>query len=157
MAHEIVIEHCIDKRTQYWRPVVALRSADPSAYLDRLDLFNRVFEDDVRFEGIVRLEPENVSLVTSQPLVLGTTPTRNEVAAFMRALDFREVREPTTLPGSDAHFTCWYRPTDGVVAADAKPANFIKSMDGELYAIDLITKQVDEPGLLDEACWVKLT
>ncbi|MBI2928116.1 MAG: hypothetical protein HYY24_20790 [Verrucomicrobia bacterium] len=125
-----------------------LERALPSEYLDRLDLANRLFDDDVRLVGIVALADGDVSLVTSQQFIYGTTPTRAEVGAYMRSLGFAPVLEPTDDPRTDLHFFDWYRERDGVAVADAKPANFLRAASGQLYAIDLIPAIVNEPLLL---------
>ncbi len=148
LAHRLAVQWILDKLTQRWRPVLRLERALPSEYLDRLDLANRLFDDDVRLEGIVPLPDGDVSLVTSQQFIYGTTPTRPEVEAYMRSLGFAPVPEPTDDPRIDLHFFNWYREPDGVAVADAKPVNFLKDASGDLYAIDVIPAIVNEPLLL---------
>jgi hypothetical protein len=47
--------------------------AMPSEYLDRLDLQNRIFNDDIRLEWIV-VKDDRPIIVTSQPAIKGTEP-----------------------------------------------------------------------------------
>jgi len=46
----------------------------PSEYLDRLDLQNRIFEDNIRLERIV-IKNDKPIIVTSQPAIKGVAPT----------------------------------------------------------------------------------
>lgn len=50
------------------------RGATPSEYLDRLDLQNRIFDDNIRLERIV-IKNDKPIIVTSQPAIKGVAPT----------------------------------------------------------------------------------
>lgn len=58
----------------------ALVHALPGEYLQRLLLANRVFDDDIRLVGVVR-EAAGMALITSQPTIVGTAATREEMNA----------------------------------------------------------------------------
>ncbi|MGC3989782.1 MAG: hypothetical protein QM796_08920 [Chthoniobacteraceae bacterium] len=47
------------------------RGAMPSEYLDRLELNNRIFQDDVRLEYLIVESNHRLSIVTSQPFIRG--------------------------------------------------------------------------------------
>ncbi|MDB6075780.1 MAG: hypothetical protein JWO89_3420, partial [Verrucomicrobiaceae bacterium] len=101
----------------------------PAGYLRRLRLTNRIFCDDVRFEG-VWVRKLGVSLVTSQSYIQPHTerfiPTEAEISSFLEQLGFHW--EDTS--------AAWER-EDGVVLGDTHDRNFIRAPDGLLYAIDV--------------------
>ena len=103
----------------------AIGSAKPSEYFERMIIANEVFEDGIRLEGIV--EGDQSSIVISQPKVEGRMPEQPEITIHLRdKLGFDRV---DTL--------IWYRPTDGLVIADTKRSNFIKTPDGQIVPIDI--------------------
>lgn len=103
----------------------AIGSAKPSEYFERMIIANQVFEDGIRLEGIV--EGDQSSIVISQPKVEGRMPEQPEITIHLRdKLGFDRV---DTL--------IWYRPTDGLVIADTKRSNFIKTPDGQIVPIDI--------------------
>jgi len=113
------------------------RPALPSEYLWRLGLQNAVFGDAIRLTGIAQGADGPASIHTSQPWVVGTAPTLDEIAGFMESAGFVQVpgelfakRVPKSL--------AWYRAVDGVLVYDAKPNNFSKSAEGAIDPIDLV-------------------
>lgn len=102
----------------------------PVAYLRRLSLSNLVFGDDVSFEGIW-IREGGPSIVTSQRYILPDPlqgiPGIEEVAGYMKNLGFH----PDSEQGG------FSREADGVLARDAHPRNFIRAVDGDIYAIDV--------------------
>jgi hypothetical protein len=121
----------------------APQAATPLEYLDRIRLMNRVFDADLRLEGVV-LQPSNLigvsgsqpSLVVSQPWITAPDPrqplpTMAEIAARLEREGFNPLK------GS---FHGWRRASDGVVVLDARPDNFIRSASG-LVPIDLVMFQ----------------
>ncbi len=121
--------------------------ATPLDYLRRWHLFNEVFGDDVRLEGVTCSqilvatagnEIERVSAVISQSWrkagkLSSLLPDDGEICAFLNRLGF----DP--LPGS---FGGWRRAGDGVVLLDAFPDNFIKT-EFCVMPIDLPITRVD--------------
>lgn len=112
--------------------------ASPVDYLRRWRLFNAVFEDQVRFEGITsRRDSDLVALVISQPWriaadISNPLPTPQEVETFLIRYGF----EP------ESGFRAWRRLGDGIVLIDAAPDNFIKTSQG-VVPIDLPMRQTD--------------
>ena len=102
----------------------------PFGYLRRLRLSNLVFGDDVRFEGIWE-RPDGPSIVTSQRYILpdpmAGVPAMEAVCEFMAGLGFTRDGENVT----------FLREPDGVLAQDAHPRNYIRAVDGDIYAIDV--------------------
>lgn len=101
----------------------------PAGYLRRLRLSNRIFGDDVAFEGIWKRK-EGLSIVTSQRYIHPDTerfiPTEEEIAAYLSNLGFCY----------NEQLMLWER-DDGVQLADTHDRNFILAPDGKLYAIDV--------------------
>mgnify|MGYP003676009460 CR=1 FL=1 len=101
----------------------------PGGYLRRLRLSNRIFGDDVAFEGMWQRKG-GVSIVTSQSFIQPHPerfiPTAEEIGGFLAALGF-SYNESTML---------WER-EDGVQLADTHDRNFIRAPDESLIAIDV--------------------
>ena len=100
----------------------------PAGYLNRLRLSNRIFGDDVRFEGILSRKA-GISIVTSQHYVLPHPerfiPTESEIARCMRGFGFKP-----------ASATTWIR-DDGVSVGDVHNRNLIRRPDGVVEVIDV--------------------
>ncbi|MBI5772398.1 MAG: hypothetical protein HZA89_01475 [Verrucomicrobia bacterium] len=122
-------------------------AATPLFYLHRLAAMNRVFNADLRLEGVAFGQPFIIgqqglqpSVVISQPWIraedpVNPHPTEQEIGQFMDSLGF----EP--LPNS---YFGWHRPTDNVIVVDARADNFIKSAEG-VVPIDLVIEQRQSP------------
>ncbi len=118
-------------------------AATPLFYLRRLIAMNGVFNADIRLEGIwfgptliVGRPGLHPAVVTSQPWVRAANagnphPTESEIRELMQSLGF----EP--LP---AAYFGWKRTSDGMSVFDARPDNFIKSVEG-VVPIDLVIEQ----------------
>ncbi len=114
--------------------------ATPLFYLRRLELMNRVFDSDLRLEGvafgkslIIGEQGEKPCMVISQPWIRAADqnnpyPSEKEIEQFMKLLDFA--------PMKGSYFG-WHRKKDGVTIRDARPDNFIKSSEG-VVPIDLV-------------------
>ncbi|WP_170266529.1 hypothetical protein [Brevifollis gellanilyticus] len=85
---------------------------------------NLLFGDDIRLEGIL-LTQEGASIVISQPLVQGDSPTLEQIAQWFTDQGYR----------ADG-FNKWCNEA-GTVIADTHPGNFIRIEDGTLIPIDL--------------------
>ncbi len=101
----------------------------PAGYLRRLRLSNRIFGDDVEFEGILTRR-EGLSIVTSQgyiqPHPERFIPTEAEIAALLAHLGF----------AWDENASRWTR-EDGVQLGDTHDRNFIRAPDESIVAIDV--------------------
>lgn len=100
---------------------------DAGQYLQRWALSNRVFDDDVRVEGVIELPGDEGSrLVISQPKVEGRDADADEQRAFLQAKGFVENG------GKFIH------PTLGLAVWDTNtPGNVIVRPDGSMQAVDL--------------------
>lgn len=117
------------------------RVAFPSEYLLRQALQVEIFASDIKLEGVAVSSKQSMiigapkgepSFVISQGFVSAAdtnnpTPSEEQIAEFMKEHGFQY------MPHS--HFG-WLRPQDGVAVVDAKPDNFILSVEG-VVPIDL--------------------
>lgn len=127
-------------------------NACPSEYLERQALQNEIFASDLRLEGVnISDRPSMVigtpvgqpSFVVSQGFIeaaqpANPVPAMAQIEGFLREHDFEPV------PGS---YFGWIRRADGVAIVDAKPDNFILSVEG-VVPIDLQIARISE--LLEE-------
>ncbi len=101
----------------------------PGGYLRRLRLSNRIFGDDVEFEGVWSRK-DGLSIVTSQsyiqPHPVRFIPTAAEIEGLLHALGF----------AYDGSTMLWER-SDGVQLADTHDRNFIRAPDESIIAIDV--------------------
>jgi hypothetical protein len=121
-------------------PKGAQRAATPLFYLHRLQLMNRVFQSDLRLEGVllgtsllIGATGEQPSIVVSQPWIRPADPdlphpSDAEVAEFMQSLGFCVLSRS---------YYGWRRREDGITILDARPDNFIRSPKG-VVPIDLV-------------------
>ena len=115
-------------------------NATPLFYLQRIELMNRVFDADLRLEGIALGKSDFGNegdlipyIVTSQRFIERADknrphPTDLEIEDFMVKLNFR------LIPDSCYN---WFRENEGVIVLDTKQRNFINSPEG-IVPIDLI-------------------
>ncbi|MDF1811608.1 MAG: hypothetical protein P1V20_05325 [Verrucomicrobiales bacterium] len=98
---------------------VAVREALPIEYLERLDLQNEFFGDDLRVEGVLK----SGKLVTSQTLVKGSQPTGKEMTGMLKDLGW--VRIPANLHDLPHNLmaTAWMHPGEEIVLVDARIPN----------------------------------
>ena len=111
--------------------------ATPVEYFQRMALYTRVFDDDVRFEGVILVGKKKYPcIVTSQPFVVARSmmlpyPMDEDIAEYMQRLRFtKNVRAEVA----------WKRESDGVECFDCKPANYIMTKKGAV-PIDIIIRQ----------------
>jgi hypothetical protein len=140
LGFQIGVGHGWDKATQQFVAHVGWeRRQTPAEYLERIALFNRLFSDDIRFEGYSKKSDGAVVIVTSQRLLEGDHPPQADIDRWLADRGFSRVRSAGELPAA-------YRARDGVVLFDIKPANFIRDSQGRLHAIDVIVSRWDDAG-----------
>lgn len=118
----------------------SLGIAEPLDYLERWILFNKVFGDEVRLEGVflagqsmlIGDKTETISAIISQGWhhaadIQHPAPSEKELSLFLIKLGFESVENS---------FHGWQRAADSVVILDARPDNFIKTEKG-IAPIDL--------------------
>jgi len=95
------------------------------AYLRNITASNLLFEDEIRFHGIIQTEA-GLIFTTSQPYVHGTAPSIQEVTDWFVSNGYRS-----------SGYNRWLDEKTGTEIADAHVGNLIKTEHGELVPIDL--------------------
>ena len=80
-------EEYFDESWDEWAPRPLTRIATPIEYLDRLQLANDLFGDDIQLLGVLDAG-SGMQVVTSQPTIRGEPPEPEQIAEFMQALGF---------------------------------------------------------------------
>ena len=114
--------------------VPCLRMATPHEYFARLILQNQLFADDIRLEGLwMDRAGGGWRIVTSQPDVAGEPATLQQISESMATQEFEElpirgVGRSGALAFRRGQFVVW----------DAHPANFVRTQEDVIVAIDVI-------------------
>lgn len=109
-----------------------IRGATPSEYLDRLDLHNEIFDDDVRLEYVMANGSTPV-IVTSQPAIIGEHPTQSFIDGVMVKLRGLELMAEGA----------YYDAKLGVLIYDLFPRNVYVSAEGQMLPIDPVIQRID--------------
>jgi len=113
--------------------------ASPVAYLERWQLHNELFGDDVKFIGVLKTEGA-MRLLIQQPAVTGKPATLKQIKTFLTSNGWL----PFKADGNLAFFD----PIRQVVISDTHRGNIILMDDGLLAPIDLRVQPLS-PSLLD--------
>ena len=106
------------------------RGATPSEYLDRCQLQNELFGDDIRLEKIV----ENggfPKILISQPALEGELPSQSEIDELMSGGGYQRITQGA-----------YYERNRGVVVVDLFPRNALKTRNGQLCPFDPVIQRV---------------
>jgi hypothetical protein len=106
------------------------RGATPSEYLDRLNLQNCIFDDDIRLERIV-LKDEKPIIVTSQPAIEGPPPTQIALDELMTGKGYEKLADGA-----------YYDAQAGLLVFDLIPRNAIQAANGHIYPIDPVIQRI---------------
>ncbi len=106
------------------------RGATPSEYLDRLDLQNRIFDDDIRLERIV-IRNDKPIIVTSQPAIKGVAPTQIALDELMAGKGYEKLTDGA-----------YYDERAGLLIFDLFPRNAIQAANGHIYPIDPVIQRI---------------
>lgn len=125
------------------------KRATPVSYLNRLDLQNKEFGMDNKWEGV----NEYGQTIHSQPFIKGTEPTVQEVHDYMRSKGYapKEHVGATRLlsgiffPDASKNITDWQK--GNIKVSDAETFNFIKDESGKVRPIDLAMSGEPAPRL----------
>ena len=102
--------------------------ASPIAYLERWDLHNDLFGDEVRLLGVLATD-SGLRMLIRQPAIAGQPATAEEIRQFFTASGWL----PFVIDGNTAFFD----PLRRVVISDTHRGNIILMPDGLLAPIDL--------------------
>lgn len=100
-------------------------------YVQNLIWCNDVLDDDLRIEGVIEA-PDGVSLVISQPYIIGFRPTDDQIADWFAEQGYRRLSN-----------LVWEN-EKGCRIGDAHDGNFILRADGALIPIDLHVERLSE-------------
>ena len=106
------------------------RGATPSEYLDRLDLQNRIFHDDIRLDRVV-LKSGKPIIITSQPAIKGHAPTQAALDELMTGKGYEKLADGA-----------YYDKLAGLLVFDLFPRNAIQAADGHIYPIDPVIQRI---------------
>jgi len=134
--------------------VPALEPALPLEYLDRLELQNQVFADQVEFVGVggTRSQPR---IITRQPDVPGIEASADEISHMMvELLGFTRLPASCSVGYQDslAFIRRNVRDFDDVAVFDLRPANVVKTEEGLIVPIDSIPVRLTETARRILAC-----
>jgi hypothetical protein len=107
-----------------------VRGATPSEYLDRLDLQNLIFHDDIRLERIVPNHGKPI-IKTSQPFIKGIAATPASLDQLMLEKGYEKLADGA-----------YYSEREGLLVFDLLPRNAILAMDGQIYPIDPVIQRI---------------
>jgi hypothetical protein len=107
--------------------------ATPLEYLDRLQLQNRIFGDNIRFVGIAGTAGQR-RIVTRQDIVTGRPAWWEEIVRMMTDLGFTKLRHNHGIGYEDSYA---FLRADAVVF-DMRPANVFVTDDGIVVPVDCI-------------------
>ncbi len=106
------------------------RGATPSEYLDRLDLQNLIFHDDIRLERIVANNGQPI-IITSQPFINGVAATAAALDELMLGKGYEKLTDGA-----------YYSEREGLLVFDLIPRNAILAADGQIYPIDPVIQRI---------------
>lgn len=106
------------------------RGATPSEYLDRLDLQNQIFNDDIQLERVV-LKSGKPVIVTSQPFIKGIAPNQIALDELMTGKGYEKLTDGA-----------YYDEYIGLLIFDLFPRNAIQTANGVIFPIDPVIQRV---------------
>jgi hypothetical protein len=129
-----------NKRTQEDEPYIGMGDATPFEYLERLDLQNKAFEDDIRLEGCA-IEEDGLTVITSQRVIKGRAPRPAEILPAMSKLNFERI---PGIPANSEDCFSFHRRRDRIAAFDAHAGNFVVIASGLVIPIDLVMVRAED-------------
>lgn len=124
------------------------RNASPSEYLKRMALHVQVFGSDIRLEGVTKSEKPSMLIghPPGQPSIV-ISQRWYEKNGAITSEDIHNLMVGEGFRAAAASYFGWYRPSDGIVIVDAKPDNFIKTLEG-IVPLDLQISQFSKQELI---------
>jgi hypothetical protein len=104
--------------------------ATPSEYLDRLDLQNEIFNDDIRLERVVANHGRPV-IITSQPFIKGEPPSAAALDELMTGKGYEKLADGA-----------YYDEDAGLLIFDLFPRNAIQATNTIVYPIDPVVQRI---------------
>lgn len=106
------------------------RGATPSEYLDRLDLQNLIFQDDIQLDRVVANNGKPI-IIISQPFIKGVAATAIALDRLMLDKGYEKLADGA-----------YYCEPEGLLIFDLFPRNAILATDGQIYPIDPVIQRI---------------
>jgi hypothetical protein len=126
----LVRGYALDSETGKWRESPESIGASAGEYLERISLANKLFHDDILLEYVVTTN-DGLSIVTSQPNIVGEPATPDIIQRFMAEKGFEKI---------DAGM--FYSLAEQVLVFDLFAKNVVLSR-GKVAPIDPIIQRAD--------------
>jgi hypothetical protein len=110
-----------------------MASATPLDYLERLEIQNEIFGDNLRFVGVATAD-DGRRIVTRQDVVTGRPARWEEIVRMMTDLGFTKLRHNHGVGYEDSY--AFVR--DDAAVFDMRPANVFVTEDGVIVPVDCI-------------------
>lgn len=123
--HEVLLDEKAGRVLKLTTPPNFGARGEAQAYLENLLAYDALLGFEWCFEGVL-LEPDGVTFITSQPFVVGTEATPDQIEAWFSGQGFIRKRENS-----------FVREADGINIVDARPANVLRDDKGNLFPIDI--------------------
>lgn len=104
--------------------------ATPSEYLDRLDLQNQIFDDDIRLERVV-IKSGKPIIITSQPAIKGGSPTPAALDELMTAKGYEKLADGA-----------YFDERAGLLVFDLFPRHAIQTGNGGCLSVDPVIQRI---------------
>jgi hypothetical protein len=104
--------------------------ATPSEYLDRIDLQNQIFHDDIRLERIVANLGRPI-IITSQPAIKGVPAAQVALDELMTEKGYEKLADGA-----------YYDEQADLLIFDLFPRNAIQAANGVIYPIDPVVQRI---------------
>lgn len=123
--HDVLVDHEAARVIKITLPPNFGARGAGLAYLENLFACDALLEIDWRLEGVLE-DDHGVSLLTSQPFVIGDKAADEQIEAYFNGQGFIKQRENT-----------FHRKLDGLTIADARPDNILRNASGTMFPIDI--------------------
>lgn len=105
-------------------------------YLRQIELNSELLASDQRVEGVMIHPDGAISIVTSQPALVGVAPTPAELSDALRASGFKPAKTEAEIGFAPGEYRVWWNKERNIAIADVKYENFVKIDDGTILDID---------------------
>jgi Serine/Threonine/Tyrosine Kinase found in polyvalent proteins len=145
VEHDVIFDHATGTVLKFTKPEKSayavnfelgtpkMTPATPLEYLERLEIQNEIFGDNLRFVGVATND-DGRRIITRQDLVTGRAARWEEIVRMMNELGFTKLRHNHRIGYDDSY--AFVR--DDAVVFDMRPANVFVTDDGITVPVDSI-------------------
>lgn len=123
--HEVLLDEKAGRVLKLTTPPNFGARGEALSYLENLLAYDALLGFEWCFEGVLQ-EPDGLCFITSQPFVVGSEATPEQIEAWFSGQGFMPKRENSFI-----------RSIDGITIADARPANVLRDAKGNIFPIDI--------------------